>query len=143
MKLTLLFALLPMLSFGMDRMTALSMLETGDNDRMVGTAGEISRYQVMKREWRAVSDSTDYTNPVLAKEVAVKILDQRVARFQATFNRPPTDFEFYALWNAPGQVYGQRISHVVAERCQRFANLCGWKDHTVAKVTSSKTQPVL
>jgi hypothetical protein len=146
MKLTLLFALLPMLSFGMDRMTALSMLETGDNDRMVGTAGEISRYQVMKREWRAVSDSTSYTDPSVAKQVATKILEQRVQRFQAAFNRPPTDFEFYALWNAPGQVFGQRISRVVAERSERFANLCNWKDNnsSIAKVSSNtKTGPVL
>jgi hypothetical protein len=35
MKLALLFALAPMLSFGMDRLSALSMLETGDNDRVV------------------------------------------------------------------------------------------------------------
>ena len=42
MKIALLFSLIPMLSFGMDRMTALSMLETGDDDAMVGRSpGEI------------------------------------------------------------------------------------------------------
>jgi hypothetical protein len=48
--LVLLFVLCPMVSFGMDRLAALSMIETGDNDRMVGRAGEISRYQILKRE---------------------------------------------------------------------------------------------
>lgn len=134
MKLAFLLSLIPMLSFGMDRISALSMLETGDNDRMVGRAGEISRYQVLKSEWQAVTASTSYTDPTLSKEIAVKILEQRVQRFKTTFNRPPTDFEFYALWNAPGQVFGARISPVVAERAQRFANLCAWNPGPVARL---------
>src|SRR5258706_16343156 len=48
MRIALLLSLIPILSFGMDRMSALSMLETGDDDTMVGRAGEISRYQVMR-----------------------------------------------------------------------------------------------
>ena len=124
MKLIWLICLAPMLSFGMDRMTALSMLETCDNDRMVGKAGEISRYQVLKAEWRRVCPSSDYTNPTLAKTVAERLLAERVQRFEGIYGRKPTDFEFYALWNAPGQALNNRISRVVAERCQRFANLC-------------------
>jgi len=31
---------------GMDRWTALSMLETGDNDNVIGSCGEISRFQI-------------------------------------------------------------------------------------------------
>jgi len=134
MKLAFLFSLIPMLSFGMDRISALSMLETGDNDQMIGRAGEISRYQVLKTEWKAVTPSTNYTDPVISKQIAVKILEQRVQRFKTVFNRAPTDFEFYALWNAPGQVFGARISHVVAERAQRFANLCDWNPGRVARL---------
>jgi hypothetical protein len=136
MKLALLFALVPMLCSGLDRFTALSLIETGDNDAMVGRAGEISRYQVMKNEWRAITPSTSYRNADLAKQVAVKILDQRVQRFESIYKRPPTDFEFYALWNAPTQAFTGHISRVVAERCQRFANLCNWKDSPVAAVKS-------
>ena len=121
-----------MLSFGMDRMNALSMLETGNDDSMVGRAGEISRYQVMKSEWKSVTSCRNYTDPILAKQVAVKILDQRLQRFESIYKRPPTDFEFYALWNAPGQVLNGRISRVVAERSERFANLCGWNNGPVA-----------
>ena len=122
----LIFSILmaPMLCFGMDRMTALSMIETGHNDRMVGRAGEISRYQILKNEWRAVTKSRHYTNPSLAHTVATKILNQRLERFQAVYDREPTDFEFYALWNAPSQVLRGRVSPRVAERCHRFANLC-------------------
>jgi hypothetical protein len=124
--LALLFVLCPMVSFGMDRLAALSMIETGNNDRMVGRAGEISRYQILKREWRSVTNSVRYTDPEIAKAVTVKLLDRRVQAFQALYNRPPTNFEFYALWNAPAQVLEGRVSHTVADRCRRYANLCEW-----------------
>lgn len=124
--LALLFVLCPMVSFGMDRLAALSMIETGNNDRMVGRAGEISRYQILKREWRSVTSSTRYTDPETAKAVTLVLIDRRVKSFQETYNRQPTNFEFYALWNAPGQVLNGRVSRVVAERCQRYSNLVEW-----------------
>jgi hypothetical protein len=122
--LAIVLVMFPMVALGMDRMSALSMIETGNNDHMVGRAGEISRYQIMKREWRAVSKSRSYSNPSVARTVALRILNQRISRFEALHNREPNDFEFYALWNAPSQVLRGRISPVVAERCERFANLC-------------------
>ena len=125
MRLALLLSLIPMLSFGMDRMTALSMLETGDDDAMVGRAGEISRYQILKMEWRSVTNSTAYCNPITARMVTTTLLEQRVQRFQTVYHRSPTDYEFYALWNAPTQALTGRISRTVAERARRFANLCG------------------
>jgi hypothetical protein len=124
--LVLLSLLCPMVSFGMDRLGALSMIETGDNDRMVGSAGEISRYQILKSEWRSVTNSTRYADPVTAKAVAEKLLSKRVQQFRAIYHRNPSDFEFYALWNAPAQVLEGRISKRVAERCRRYANLCEW-----------------
>src|SRR5689334_14428917 len=117
--LALLFVLCPMVSFGLDRLSALSMIESGDNDRMVGRAGEISRYQILKREWRTVTNSTRFTDRKVAEAVTLKLIDKRVAAFQAIYKRLPTDFEFYGLWNAPSQVYRGRVSPVVAERCRR------------------------
>jgi hypothetical protein len=35
----------------MDRWAALAMFESGDNDRIVGRAGEISRYQIRRELW--------------------------------------------------------------------------------------------
>jgi hypothetical protein len=124
LKLTLLLTLVPMLSFGLDRLAALSMIETGNNDRMIGRAGEISRYQILKTEWRSVTNSTRYTDPRTAKAVTLRLIERRVQTFRATFNRNPTNFEFYGLWNAPSQVLERRVSRTVAERCRRFANLC-------------------
>ena len=110
----------------MDRLAALSMIETGDNDRMVGGAGEISRYQILKREWHSVTSSARFTDPEVARAVTLQLIDRRVKSFEAVYNRPPTDFEFYGLWNAPAQVLQGRVSRTVAERCRRYANLCEW-----------------
>jgi hypothetical protein len=142
--LTFVFVLCPMMSFGMDRLAALSMIETGNNDRMVGRAGEISRYQILKREWRSVTNSTRYTDPETARAVTLKLLDRRVQQFHAVHNRPPTNFEFYALWNAPTQVLEGRVSRVVSERCRRYANLCEWTGKPVAITAKAKAaSPVL
>jgi hypothetical protein len=122
--LALLFLFCPMLSFGLDRLSALSMIETGDNDRMVGRAGEISRYQILMREWRSVTNSNRFADPKVSEAVTRKLIEKRVAMFQSIYGRNPTDFEFYGLWNAPAQVYRGRVSPVVADRCRRFANLC-------------------
>jgi hypothetical protein len=127
--IALLLVLLPACAFGMDRSAALSMLETGDNDRAVGSAGEISRFQVRKAEWRTVTNSPNYTDSETARKVMLHIMDKRVQAFKARFNRPPSDFEYYALWNAPSQVMDGKISRTVAARCERFANLCA-RDRT-------------
>ena len=133
-----------MASFGMDRLSALSSIETGNNDRVVGKAGEISRYQVLKAEWGSVTSSKNYTDPNLARQVTLRLLEQRVERFKSRYNRNPNDFEFYALWNAPNQVLTGRISRVVAERSQRFANLCSWNNGPVAGLkgpSQGRTEP--
>ena len=125
MKTLLLFLFVPMACMGMDRLSALSMLETGNNDRMVGSAGEISRYQILKSEWHAVTNSVRWTDPQVAKAVTVQIIERRVNQFRAKHRRDPSDFEFYVLWNAPAHVLVRgKVSKVVAERAERYANLC-------------------
>ena len=133
---TLLFSILlvPMVTMGMDRLSALSMLETANNDRMVGRAGEISRYQILKSEWRSVTSSAQWTNPQVARQVTLKLIDQRLKQFRAKHRRDPSDFEFYVLWNAPAQVLHGKVSPVVAERATRFANLCSVREPVIASV---------
>src|SRR2546426_8121216 len=41
---------------------ALGMIESGNNDRAVGRAGEISRYQIKKNVWRKYSSSSRYSD---------------------------------------------------------------------------------
>jgi hypothetical protein len=124
MKIMLLLTFLPVFCHGMDRLSALSMIETGNNDRVVGKAGEISRYQILRPEWHRVTRSVNYTNPQVARTVASRLADQRVRAFQAVYKRAPTHEEFYALWNAPRRLMDGRLNARIAERCRRFANLC-------------------
>ena len=108
----------------MDGWTALSMVETGNNDYVVGRAGEISRYQILKREWHSVTNSRAYTHPPTAAAVARTLMTQRIQRFEEKFHRTPTAFEVYVLWNAPAQALNGRATRTVAARARRFANLC-------------------
>jgi len=109
---------------------ALGMIESGNNDRAVGGAGEISRYQIKKSVWRKYSSSSRYSDKDHAWQVAERVFSNLVAEFQRSTGRTPDPFELYVLWNAPGhfQATGykrNRISKVVAERAKRFANLVG------------------
>jgi hypothetical protein len=140
MKSMFLIFLLPFCGFAMDRMSALSMLETADNDRIVGKAGEISRYQIKKDQWHSVTGSRNYTDPSVAKGVAKALLEKRTRLFVEKFGRLPNDFEFYGLWNAPSQVLEARVSRTVASRCERFANLCEPEPLTVARTTSTNAR---
>jgi hypothetical protein len=121
----------------MDRLSALSMLETGNDDRAVGSAGEISRFQVKKAEWRSVTNSANYCDFETARKVMIQLMDKRIHAFHDHFGRQPTDFEFYALWNAPSQAMTGRISRTVASRCQRFANLCD-RDRKLVQLATAK-----
>lgn len=101
----------------MDRWAALSMIESGNDDSAIGSLGEVSRYQIRPYLWPGGNPH----NAGAALDVAQRIMKVRIARFEHTHNRAPTDFEFYVLWNAP-----QEVNHpcrAVAKRAQRFANL--------------------
>jgi hypothetical protein len=106
----------------MDRWSALSQIETRDNDSVVGAAGEISRYQVKPRLWRRYARSdADWKNPAVALAAAQQIMRDRCAGFERSYNRQPSDFEFYVLWNAPAQI--ERPRKAVRERAERFCHL--------------------
>lgn len=106
-----------MSAFGMNRWSALSMLESGNNDRAVGQRGEVSRFQILPTLWPGGNPQ----NRQEALAAAQTIMHKRVAHFEKIHKRPPTDFEFYVLWNAPWQI--RHPSRTVAERAQRFSNL--------------------
>ena len=101
----------------MDRWSALSMIESGNNDRAVGARGEISRFQIRPELWPG-------GNPRIANEAmeaARELMLPRLAEFRLSHGRLPTDTEFYVLWNAPWQV--DHPSAAVKERARRFSNL--------------------
>ncbi len=106
----------------MDRWAALAELESNNNDNVLGSAGEVSRYQVRPELWRRYAPvNADWRNPADALLVAKQIMQERLAGFERTFGRSPTDFEFYVLWNAPSQI--RQPVKAVRERAERFSNL--------------------
>jgi hypothetical protein len=106
----------------MERWTALAQLESGNNDHALGLAGEVSRYQIKPRVWhRYASANANWRSAEQSLPIAKAAMRDRCAAFQRTFRRPPTDFEFYVLWNAPGQI--RKPSQAVTKRAQRFCNL--------------------
>ena len=121
----LLFFILSASASAMDRWTALAMVESGCDDRAVGRAGEISRYQIRRELWPG-GNPLD-ANVALAN--ARLIMSPRVAEFEQTHGRAPDDFEFFVLWNAPAQI--NHPHPAVAERAWRFVNLVGFVEPTV------------
>jgi hypothetical protein len=134
-KVTLLVLALAGICFAgaaMDRWTALSQIESGDNDKAVGRKGEISRYQILPDVWAAFAPETaNWQNPKDALSVAKQTMKKRCVDFEQTFHRTPTDFEFYVLWNAPAQI--ERPGNTVAERAKRFCNLLSKNEDLAAK----------
>lgn len=110
----------------MDRWSALSMLESGNDDQAVGSLGEVSRYQIRPYLWPGGNP----LNAHVALKVAQNIMQTRINKFETSHHRAPTDFEFYILWNAPQDVNHPR--RVVAERAHRYENLVRRPDVNVA-----------
>jgi hypothetical protein len=106
----------------MERWAALAQIESGNNDHALGAAGEISRYQIKPRVWHRYAPlSANWHSAEQSLPIAKAAMRERCANFEHTFGRPPTDFEFYVLWNAPAQI--RKPSSAVSKRAQRFCNL--------------------
>ena len=107
----------------MERFAALSMIESGDDDFARGRHTEVSRFQIQRKVWCLTTNApvTEATNTALALAVAQTIAQERCQSFEKQHGRPPTDFEFYVLWNSPAQI--NNPGRVVSERAQRFVNL--------------------
>jgi hypothetical protein len=111
------------------RQFALSMIETGIDDREVGRAGEVSRYQIMPSVWRHYSSSHSYRNPEVALEVARQHWAALYDSFKRRAHREPSDFDMYVLWNTRFGYYAsrgfnpRRLQAIVRDRAKRFVNL--------------------
>jgi hypothetical protein len=117
MKVFLFILILSTNALAMDRWAALAMLESGGDDRIVGPAGEVSRYQIRSELW----PGGDPLDNRVALANAQRIISPRLALFEKAHGRAADDFEFYVLWNAPAQI--NHPHPAVAERARRFANL--------------------
>jgi hypothetical protein len=108
---------------------ALGMIESGNDDRGVGSAGEVSRYQIHPAVWKGYSNSRDYQNPDVSLQVARQHWNYLTNYFHEKTGRDPSPFDMYVLWNTRFGYYARngfdpaRINLVVRDRAQRFVNL--------------------
>ena len=108
---------------------ALGMIESGNDDRGIGRAGEVSRYQIHPSVWKAYSTSTDYRNPEVSAQVARQHWNYLTNYFREYAGREPTSFDMYVLWNTRFGHYARngfdpaRLSSVIRDRARRFVNL--------------------
>ena len=88
------------------RWAALSLVESGNRDTARGRDGEVSRWQILKREWRraTVLPVSAATNTVAARVVCESVMDERVLRFELNHQRQPNDREWVYLWHCPAHV---------------------------------------
>ena len=113
--------------WSMDRFSALSMLESGDNDQAHGRGGELSRYQfspAVIAEFKI--DAAQLQDPAYARSQAIRVMNQRCSAFDLQYHRQPTDVEFYMLWHRPDRVLHPLPREL--ERAKRFANLVSRQD---------------
>jgi len=120
---------------GLSKLEALSMIESGDDDRAVGNAGEVSRYQIMPHVWRSYTSSRAYQNAAVSRQIAEKHLVYLEGFFRAKTGREPTDFDRYVLWNAGPTYYNrigfraEKVHRTIRERAGRFVNLREMNNH--------------
>lgn len=129
---------------GLSELEAISMIESGNDDRAIGGAGEVSRYQIMPRVWRSYTSSRAYQNAEISTRIAQKHLEYLEGVFKSRTGREPTDFDRYVLWNAGPTYYNRigfarrRVHPVIRERATRFVNL-----REMQEAASSKSSGIL
>ena|ERR1041385_978159 len=108
---------------------ALGMIESGNDDRGIGRAGEVSRYQILPNVWKSYSESREYQNSDVSLLVARRHWSYLTNYFRDNARREPTPFDMYVMWNTRFGYYARngfdpdRVSPAVRERAQRFVNL--------------------
>jgi hypothetical protein len=113
---------------GMERLDALSLIESQNNDHAIGRQREVSRYQILPTFWEQANVIWRPTDAATARIVVNWIMQTRCSTFQARYHRAPDDFEYYILWHRPACLIGRpiprHITSAESDRGRRFANLC-------------------
>lgn len=91
------------------KLDALSQVESGNRDRAVGRAGEVSRYQIMPKVWKAFGGRNPRDQRE-ARRVARLYLEAQSAAFKLKVRRDPTPCELYMLWNSPRKFRAHRMN---------------------------------
>jgi hypothetical protein len=105
------------------------MVESGNNDRGIGRAGEVSRVQILPSVWKAYSSSREYQNPEVTFSVASQHWNYLASYFRQRVGHEPDYFDMYVLWNTRLGYYAHhgfnpsRLDATVRGRAVRFVNL--------------------
>lgn len=107
---------------------ALSQIESGDNDKAIGSAGELGRYQVKPAFWTP-QERLQAQNQQIALTVAIRHMNALKASFKRLTGRDATDTDAIVLWKAGVAGYARkgfdtgRMSAAQQDRIERLRNL--------------------
>jgi hypothetical protein len=109
---------------------ALAQIETGNNPRAIGRAGERSEYQITPAVWRGAAQrlrrEASTSNPSVSPGTLIAAYHLGVIQQSLSmhFRRKPTSQEIYQAWNAGiGSVIRKRVPSSSRRSSERFANL--------------------
>ena len=120
-------------NFDARREFALGMIESGNDDRGIGPAGEISRFQIHPAVWKVYTASREYQTLEVSLPVARQHWSSLRNYFREKTAREPSDFDMYVLWNTRYGYYARksfdssRLPAILRDRAQRFVNLVNRK----------------
>lgn len=98
-------------------LACLSLVESGDRDGVVGSHGEVSRWQVMPRYY----SGSHPENRNEAQVIVVLLWEQRVNNFVRSHKRMPNTKEMALIWHCPAHV--DKPNRMERDYAQRFENL--------------------
>lgn len=109
---------------------ALSWMESRHNPSVVGKRGEITQYQIMPSNWKALEKGLGKTIPRSeAPNIALALLKAHAAHFHQKTKRKPQLKDAYVMWNWGPTRYSRvgfdfnRAPRVVRERAIQFTLL--------------------
>lgn len=110
---------------------ALGEIESGNNDKAVGTLGERSRYQFRKETWLEVSNRpfSFAHKTTVAAQAAMRYVNVLSNRFHIKTGRRPSELDYYIMWNWGFSKYERakfdthRVPLEVRDAAFRFSNL--------------------
>lgn len=114
---------------------ALALIESGDNMKAVGAAGERTAWQIKPATWRAYTkpgEKLRMTSRTDAFVIAARIYTHNEVRFVTVHGRRPAAWEVYAMWNLGWDGFKRRgfnlarCPRVTRDAALRYSNL--WED---------------
>ena len=111
---------------------ALADVESGGNDRAIGSKGEVSAFQILPSIWNAHSDMPcslyHVQNRTKSIRVARKLNSYNLCVYKKDTGNLPQAYDMYVMWNYGVTKYKKmgydrtKLPKKVKERAERFIN---------------------